>query len=73
MKDFKELKVGQKAHSLTIAISASRNFPQDEIYGMTGQLRRAAVSMGANIARRLRAAIRRRIREVSQDCERICR
>src|SRR5215510_273430 len=51
MKDFKELKVWQKAHSLTVAIySASRSFPKEEVYGLTGQLRRAAVSVGANIA-----------------------
>jgi four helix bundle protein len=51
MKDFKELKVWQKAHGLTVAIySSSRSFPKDEIYGLTSQLRRAAVSVGANIA-----------------------
>ena len=51
MKDFKELKVWQKAHDLTVAIySVSRNFPKDEIYGLTSQLRRAAISVGANIA-----------------------
>jgi four helix bundle protein len=51
MKDFKDLKVWQKAHELTIAIySVSRAFPRDEIYGLTSQLRRAAVSIGANIA-----------------------
>jgi four helix bundle protein len=51
MKDFKEFKVWQKAHSLTVAIySASKSFPKEEVYGLTGQLRRAAVSVGANIA-----------------------
>lgn len=51
MKDFKELKVWQKAHEMTVSIySASRNFPREEIYGLTSQLRRAAVSVGANIA-----------------------
>jgi four helix bundle protein len=51
MKDFKDLKVWQKAHEMTVAIySASRTFPREEIYGLTGQLRRASVSVGANIA-----------------------
>ena len=51
MKDFKELKVWHKAHAIRIAVhSASRNFPREEIYGLTSQLRRAAVSVGANIA-----------------------
>jgi four helix bundle protein len=51
MKDFKDLKVWQKAHEMTVAVySASRNFPKEEIYGLTSQLRRAAVSVGANIA-----------------------
>jgi four helix bundle protein len=51
MKDFKELKVWQKAHGMTVAVYlASRSFPKEEIYGLTSQLRRAAVSVGANIA-----------------------
>jgi len=51
MKDFKDLKVWQKAHDMTIAVySASRTFPKEEVYGLTSQLRRAAVSVGANIA-----------------------
>lgn len=51
MKDFKDLKVWQKAYELTTSIySVSRAFPRDEIYGLTSQLRRAAVSIGANIA-----------------------
>lgn len=51
MKDFKDLKVWQKAHELTVSIyTVSRTFPREEIYGVTSQLRRAAVSIGANIA-----------------------
>jgi len=51
MKDFKELKVWQKAHDLTTSVySATCAFPRDEIYGLTSQLRRAAVSISANIA-----------------------
>ena len=51
MKDFKELKVWHKAYALSLAVyEKSRNFPKEEIYGLTSQLRRAAVSVGANIA-----------------------
>jgi four helix bundle protein len=54
LKDFKELKVWNKAYHLSLVIyeiyEASRCFPREEIYGMTSQLRRAAVSVGANIA-----------------------
>lgn len=49
--DFKELRVWQKAHKLTIEVyHFSRSFPQSEIYGLTSQIRRAAVSVEANIA-----------------------
>jgi hypothetical protein len=35
MKDFKELKVWQKAHGMTVAVYlASRSFPKEEIYGL---------------------------------------
>ncbi|HZU31878.1 MAG TPA: four helix bundle protein [Candidatus Angelobacter sp.] len=51
LKDFKELKVWNKAYSLALVIyEASRSFPREEMYGLTSQLRRAAVSIGANIA-----------------------
>ena len=51
MKGFKELKVWHKAHELTLAIyESTRTFPREELYGLTGQLRRSASSIGANIA-----------------------
>ena len=51
MEDFKNLKVWHKAHRLTIAIYArTRTFPNDEMYGLTSQVRRASASIGANIA-----------------------
>src|SRR5438270_11123148 len=51
MKDFKELIVWQKAHSVTLAIyAATRVFPKEELYGLTSQLRRSSASIGANIA-----------------------
>jgi four helix bundle protein len=51
MEDFKDLKVWTKAHELTLAVyRRTRVFPKEETYGLTSQLRRAAASIGANIA-----------------------
>ena len=51
MRDFRELKVWQKSHELTLAIyKATSSFPNEEMYGLTCQIRRAAVSIGANIS-----------------------
>lgn len=50
-KSFLDLTVWQKAHQLVLAIyKLSEDFPKNEIYGLTSQLRRAAVSIPANIA-----------------------
>lgn len=51
MKDFRRLKVWEKAHSLTLEIyKTTARFPREELYGLTSQLRRCSASMGANIA-----------------------
>jgi four helix bundle protein len=51
MKDFKDLKVWVKAHEVTLATyQSTRNFPREEIYGLTSQMRRSAASIAANIA-----------------------
>jgi four helix bundle protein len=51
LKDFKDLRVWSKAHSMTIGIyKATRDFPREELFGITSQMRRAASSIGANIA-----------------------
>jgi len=51
MQNFKELKVWEKAHQITLSIyKASARFPKEEIYSLTNQLRRAASSIPANIA-----------------------
>ena len=49
-KSFRELIVWQKAHQLTLGIySITNSFPKEEMYGLTSQMRRAAVSVSANI------------------------
>src|SRR3954453_14553998 len=51
MQDFRHLKVWQKAHALTLAIyRETRNFPSDEKFGITSQLRRSCASIPANLA-----------------------
>jgi four helix bundle protein len=51
MKDFRDLRVWEKAHKLTLEICAlTARFPRHELYGLTSQMRRCAVSIGANIA-----------------------
>jgi len=51
MQDFRDLKVWQRAHALTLSIyRETRGFPKEERYGLTSQLRRAAASIPANLA-----------------------
>ena len=51
MRNYRDLEVWNKAHGLTLHLyKVSRGFPRDEIYGLTAQLRRAAASIGANLA-----------------------
>jgi len=51
MKNFRDLQVWQKAHTLTLEIyEYSAPFPDSERFGLTSQLRRAAASIPANLA-----------------------
>ncbi len=51
MKDFRELKVWEKGHRMTLAVCrATATFPRDELYGLTSQIRRSCASVPANIA-----------------------
>jgi four helix bundle protein len=51
MRNFRELKIWQKAHEVTLEVyKVTSGFPKQEIFGLTAQARRAAGSMGANIA-----------------------
>lgn len=51
MKDFRQLKVWEKAHHLTLEIyRVTSSFPRAETYGLTSQIRRASSSICANLA-----------------------
>jgi|SRR3989344_3432577 len=48
---YKELTVWQRAIEVVVAVyELTNNFPKEEIYGLTSQMRRSAVSIVANIA-----------------------
>lgn len=50
-KGFRKLLVWQKAHQLALLVyGLSEEFPKRELFGLVSQLRRAAVSIPANIA-----------------------
>lgn len=51
MKDFRDLKVWERAHLLTLSIyKSTAGFPRDWRFGLTRQLRSCSASVGANIA-----------------------
>ncbi|MDI9874357.1 four helix bundle protein [Flectobacillus rivi] len=51
MRDFRKLHIWKQAHEICLVIyQESQNFPVEERFGITSQLRRAAVSVPNNIA-----------------------
>ena len=51
MKDFRDLKVWEKAHELALACYRETNdFPKQEMFGLISQIRRSGSSIAANIA-----------------------
>ncbi|MGD0894239.1 MAG: four helix bundle protein [Terracidiphilus sp.] len=51
VKSFRDLHVWQRSMEMTVAIyRLTQGFPRDEMFGLTSQLRRAAVSIPSNIA-----------------------
>ena len=51
IREFTDLRVWQESHKLVILVyKETKNFPGEEIFGLTSQMRRAAVSVSSNIA-----------------------
>jgi four helix bundle protein len=51
MKNFRDLQVWRKAHGLVLeSYRVTNGFPKEELFGLTSQMRRAAVSIAANLA-----------------------
>lgn len=51
MNNYKELKIWQKSVDLAVKIyDLTKDFPREELYGLTSQIRRSAISISSNIA-----------------------
>jgi four helix bundle protein len=51
IRDFRDLEVWQKAVDLSVVVyKLTRRFPKSELFGITHQMRRSAVSVSSNIA-----------------------
>lgn len=51
MQDFRKVRAWQASRELTVKVyRTTARFPREERYGLTAQMRSAAVSIGANIA-----------------------
>ncbi|TWU20890.1 four helix bundle protein [Bythopirellula polymerisocia] len=51
MRNFRQLEVWKKAYELTLEVyRLTSDFPTTERYGLSSQMQRAAVSIGANLA-----------------------
>ena len=51
IQSFRDLQIWQKSMELTVAVyRITQSFPRDEMFGLTSQLRRCAISIPSNIA-----------------------
>ena len=58
-RTFQDLIVWQKAHQFVLGVyRISKGFPREEIYGLSSQFRRAAISIPANIAEGFKKRVR---------------
>ena len=69
-KSFRELEVWKKSIDLTTLIyEATTDFPRHEIYGLTSQMRRAAVSIASNVAEGSARGTRKDFRQFIKQAE----
>jgi len=62
MKDFRQLKVWERAHQLTLAVyRATTTFPRDETYGLSSQMRPCCIIDPVKYSGRLRSRWRCRV------------
>lgn len=58
-RTFRDLIVWQKAHALALGVyKLTATFPKNEVYGLTAQMRTAAVSVPANVVEGFRRSSR---------------
>ncbi len=51
IKNFTDLNTWKEAHRLVLAVyKITQNFPREELFGLTSQIRRAAISITSNVA-----------------------
>jgi four helix bundle protein len=51
VRSFTDLRVWQRAYEFVLRVyTATRDFPREETYGLTSQIRRASVGISSNIA-----------------------
>jgi len=51
VKNYRDLAIWERSHALALKVYATtKSFPKDELFGVTSQIRRATVSIPANIA-----------------------
>lgn len=76
-KTFEELLAWQKAHEFVLTVyRTTKQFPKEELFGLTSQFRRAAVSIAANIAegyRKTGIADKLRLMNIAQGSLEECR
>ena len=76
-RTFQDLIVWQKAHQFVLSVYRStESFPKKEVYGLTSQFRRAAISIPANIAegfRRTTKSEKHRFMNIAQSSIEECR
>ena len=51
MRDFQQLAIWQRSHAITLSIyTITKDFPKEEMFGLTSQMRRSSSSVPTNIA-----------------------